>query len=872
MALSPMMQQYLLLKEQYKDAFLFFRLGDFYEMFFDDAVRGARELELTLTGRDCGLEERAPMCGVPYHAVDTYINRLIERGYKVAICEQLTDPKESKGLVERDVIRVITPGTVTEQTMLEEKLNNYLCAVSSRKNGYGISWADLSTGEFFACEAGGMREVTDMLAMICPKEVLCSDKKVLSPLQLGLEQCSVTPLKASAFEYDRALSVLCEHFSVQSLAGFDFTKEDTYCGICAAGALLEYLRMTQKIKLVHIAGLRKYYPEQYLVMDSHTRKNLELVETIRGRSKKGSLLALLDQTCTPMGGRCLRSFVEQPLRQMEAILKRQRGVAELVESYAVREDLAEYLKQIYDIERLATKVAYQNINPRDCLSLKKSLQILPHVRRTLEGCTSEQLCQTLGEIAAFEELSELLERAVDPDAALQITEGGIIRDGFNPELDEMRSVSKGSRDMLAAIENREREATGIKNLKVSYNRVFGYYIEVSKSNIAAVPYHYERRQTLTNCERYITPELKELEAKLLGVEERMVKLEYELFLELRRTLLQHLKPMQATAKAVAELDAMLSLARTAVENRYVCPSLNGQGVIEIEDGRHPVVEHALQEGQFVPNNTSMDNGENRFMVITGPNMAGKSTYMRQVAVITLLAHMGSFVPAKRADIAVVDKIFTRVGASDDLSSGQSTFMVEMNEVANILHNATPNSLVILDEIGRGTSTFDGLSIAWAVTEYIADQARIGAKTLFATHYHELSELEGRLAGVKNYCVAVKEHGDDVIFLRKILRGSADKSFGIQVARLAGLPAPVLKRANQILKRLEQADISKSQISANILEEKALPVQASQMNMLASPVSQEIIQTLLQTNINEITPVQAFSVLCELREKAKREER
>lgn len=869
--LSDMMKQYMAIKENYSDCLLFFRLGDFYEMFFDDAVVASRELELTLTGRDCGLEKRAPMCGVPYHSVDTYMQRLISRGYKVAVCEQLTDPKDSKGLVERGVVRIITPGTVMEQSMLDEKTNNYVCAVNPGPKRIGFAWADVSTGDFYTTEFENtpqLEELVDMIGAINPSELLSEgDTEKLEgilALRFSGRKYNFTLVPRNNFDYERSYRSLCGHFNVRSLSCFDIASLTE--GIGAAGALLAYLYETQKTDLAHINRIHYYDKSQYMQLDVNTRRNLEITETMMWRSKKGSLLDAIDRTLTPMGGRKLKLWLEQPLRDADGIRKRLAGVNTLFHDYNLREYVSERLKEIYDIERLAAKVAENRINPRECVSLKDSLRRLPEITAQYGNCEDGLVRELIGEIDPLEDIYSLLDSAiVDEETPVLITEGRLIKDGYNEELDNLRTMEGNSTSFILSLEYAERERTGIKNLKIKHNKVFGYFIEVSKSNLDQVPYDYIRKQTIANGERFVTAELRQQEEKLRNVQERIIQSEYDLFIELRGELAHHLDRLQKTARAVAELDVICSFASLAADKNYTMPIINEEGVINITDGRHPVVENALRQNHFVPNDTALDNEDNRFMVITGPNMAGKSTYMRQVAIITLLAHIGCFVPAARADISIVDRIFTRVGASDDLASGQSTFMVEMNEVAGILNNATRSSLVILDEIGRGTSTFDGLSIAWAVTEYLADRDNIGAKTLFATHYHEISELEGRIDGVKNYFIGVREHGEQIIFMRKILRGSSDRSFGIQVSRLAGLPEPVINRASEILKRLEDADISKSQISANIFGE------AAEIEEAAAPPSreEELTERLKQIDINELTAREAFNIVCELAELAKR---
>jgi len=875
MSLTPMMQQYLMMKEQYKDILLFYRLGDFYEMFFEDAQIASKELELVLTGRDCGLEERAPMCGVPYHSINTYINKLLEKNYRVAICEQLTDPSEAKGLVERDVVRVITPGTIIEDTMLDDKKNNFLASVFLNDTTCGFSWADVSTGEFYVTEINctdGFADVINRLTAAAPNEIIVNDAFLLAsatfPEHIKKQFKPFLTLDNTAFEHDAAYERLCTHFKTKNLDTFECS--DLFWGVCAAGALLEYLTQTQKNQLVHMSALIRYKSQEFMFLDDSTRRNLEMFESIGEHGKRGSLIWLLDKTETAMGGRMLRLWLDQPLQSKAAIEGRQEAVEELVNTYSLRESMGELLSDVSDMERICTRAAYGTLNARDCLALAKSLSILPSLREELQGCACSALASISQRTEDMDDIFMLLQNAINEQPPVGVKDGGIIKKGYSPELDELLTAGTDGKEWVLQLEAKEREQTGIKTLKVGFNRVFGYYIEVSKGASAQVPYRYIRKQTLTNGERYITPDLKEMEEKILGAEDKAIRLEYQLFCGVREQLVEALPRLQKTAKALAELDALLSLARVAYDYSYTRPQMNEDGVLHIQDGRHPVVERMLSNANFVPNNTTLDESENRFMVITGPNMAGKSTYMRQVALITLMAHIGSFVPAKSAVISICDRIFTRVGASDDLASGQSTFMLEMTEVANILHNATSHSLVILDEIGRGTSTFDGLSIAWAVTEYIAAKKNIGSKTLFATHYHELSELEGRLEGVKNYCITVKEHGEDVIFLRKIVRGSADKSFGIAVARLAGLPKEVLDRAKEILHNLDESDISKNTISANILN-GGTTSKAEQLSLFADTSTADILTTLKEIDINTLTPMQAINIIYELREKAKRSE-
>ena len=790
-SVTPMMQQYLDTKAEYKDCILFFRLGDFYEMFFDDARTASRELELTLTGKDCGLSERAPMCGVPYHAVDTYVEKLIERGYKVAICEQMEDPALAKGLVKRAVTRIITPGTVIEPAMLDEKANNFLLSVCFVADRAGLAFADVSTGEFYVHEITQPETtLSDEVARISPMEIICNDQvKLRACLQREMQNASEQP--SAWFQLANATEALCRHFALNDLSPLGLSDEYK-AGASAAGALMRYLSETQKNALEHMTSLRIYQGSETMLLDRNTRRNLELTESIRGRSRKGSLLWLLDKTSTAMGGRLLRSWIEQPLVDEAKINRRLDAVGEFAQEHVLTMTLAEELQGVYDIERLLSKVAYKSMNARDCLSLCASLQKVPKIRELLREAKSQAVEEIRDSLDTLPELTDLLTRAIHPDAPILITEGGIIRDGYSQMLDEYRAASTSGKQWILELEQKEREETGIRNLRIQYNRVFGYYIEVSKSYYEMVPARYIRKQTLANCERYMTPELKEIEQKIVGAQEQSTRLELQLFTEVREKIAEQIARIQKTAMALKSLDALLSLAKSAIEYHYVRPEMTQDGTLDIVEGRHPVVEQTMSEGGFVPNDTHMNADDCRMCIITGPNMAGKSTYMRQVALIALMAHIGSFVPAKEAKIPVTDRIFTRVGASDDLASGQSTFMVEMSETAYILRNATAKSLVILDEIGRGTSTFDGLAIAWAVVEYLCDKQKSGAKTLFATHYHELSELEGHIDGVQNYCISVKEHGEDVIFLRKIIRGGADKSFGIHVARLAGVqPAGAL---------------------------------------------------------------------------------
>ncbi len=861
--LTPMMRQYMEMKEKYPGMILFFRLGDFYEMFFDDAELVSRELELTLTGKSCGLKERAPMCGVPFHSAETYINRLIEKGYKVAICEQMEDPATAKGLVKRDVIRVVTPGTVIEQSMLDERRNSYLLSVCLEGNRAGLAFADVSTGEFFVYEISKAdKRLQDELARISPKEIIAN-----SPLPERATELPVGLREAAHFQYGRAKNALLNHFHVQSLDSFGIGA--LKLGVRAAGALMDYLEETQKNALEHMNSISEYHDSRYMMLDHTARRNLELTESLRSRGKRGTLLSILDYTSTAMGGRMLRSFIEQPLAVREAIEERLDAVGTLVDAVMTVDVLREALVHVYDIERLLSRISYRSINAKDCLALCESLSHVPAIHDALTALAPTGLLQELtAMLTPLDDVVDLLQRAIDPDAPMIMSDGAYIREGYNAELDKLRSASKDGKQWILDLEAKERELTKIKNLKIQYNKVFGYYIEITKSNYSQVPYRYTRKQTLANCERYTTPELHEIEETVLGAHEKAVRLEQGLFAEVRDYLSAQISRMQRTALGLKTLDALISLAVAAVRNRYVRPQITDDGVIDIQNGRHPVVEDGLHgDEQFVPNSTLMDGEENRMLIITGPNMAGKSTYMRQVALITLMAHMGSFVPADSARIGVVDRIFTRVGASDDLASGQSTFMVEMNEMAHILLNATPRSLIVLDEIGRGTSTFDGLSIAWAVVEYLVDQKKIGAKTLFATHYHELSELEGRLPGVVNYRISVKEHGEEVIFLRKIERGGADKSFGIHVAQLAGVPRPVIMRANQILARLETNEVNQSSIGSSILGDDSQRA-PQQVNLFESP-AMDLVEELRSMDVLSMTPIDALNTLFRLQEKARK---
>ena len=861
MPVTPMMQQYLDIKEQYPGVILFFRLGDFYEMFFEDAKLVSRELELTLTGKDCGLSERAPMCGVPYHAVDTYLQKLIEKGYKVAICEQMTDPATTKGLVEREVIRVVSPGTVIESNMLEDRKANYIASVCLRKNQAGCAFCDVSTGEFYLYPIQDVRaNLSDELARLNPSEIIVNDPEAFSKFEPERARRAEAPGE-DRFAYAFAAKAMTAHFG-QSIADMGFAEQRL--AVCAAGALLSYLTETQKNALAHIITAQSYESMRYMALDRVALRNLELTETAREKTRRGSLLWILDKTRTSMGSRLLRSWIERPLKEKSAIEARLDAVEQLMRDPMTSDSMRQVFDDVYDVERLLSRIAYDAVNARECLSLQRTLDSVPRLQELGAACDAPLLRRLLDQLDPMPELKDVLERAISPDAPLSVKDGGIIRKGYSDELDELRNISENGKGYIAALETRERERTGIKNLKVGYNRVFGYYIEVTKSFYDLIPYDYVRKQTLANAERFITEELKNLEGRILGAEENAMRLEYQLFTEIRERLKSALPALQSTVAALKALDALLSLAQAATDYGYARPSINDEGRYDIVNGRHPVVEDSIGRERFVPNDTHLSQ-EERVMIITGPNMAGKSTYMRQVALIVLMAHMGSFVPAEAADIALTDRIFTRIGASDDLYGGQSTFMVEMTEMATILKFATPKSLLILDEVGRGTSTFDGLSIAWAAVEYIASE-KCGARTLFATHYHELSELEGQLPGVVNFRITAREQGEDVIFLRKIVRGGADRSFGVSVARLAGLPKSLIGRARQIMARLEVDDQQRGNLGKNILDEhRAKDRQLGLMDFQPMELAQEIAAL----DVVSMTPIDALNKLFELNEKAKR---
>lgn len=863
MAISPMMQHYLKTKELHKDAIVFYRLGDFYELFFDDAIVCSNLLDLTLTGKDCGLEERAPMCGIPYHAIDNYLGKLLSAGYKVAICEQVTSPGDKPGLVEREVVRIVTPGTVIESSVLEEKKNNYIASVYVKNGNVGVCWADITTGLLEMVEFHGEKAyalLDDALLRVKPSEIICSSGAFDIQAQLNSVKFEALPAFSKYFDWAyelRRAKALCEkHFKVATLSVFDAENLDD--GICAVGALLEYLNETQKRTLSNINKIRVVKDNEYMHLDVNARKNLELTESMSTKKRKGSLLHVLDQTNTSMGGRLLRSFIEQPLQNVAKIQKRLDSVEELSFNVMLQEALCEQLRGVHDIERLTGKISYGNITPRDCLMLLDSLKIVPEVKNLLQSVSTQLLQESVAQLVDVSDVTMLLENAINPNITEMQKDANFIKTGYNAELDELRKAGTYGRVWMSEFEQREKEKTGIKNLKVGFNKVFGYYIEVTNSQLSLVPYTYVRKQTTTNSERFITQELKDMETKILGSEESCKKLEAELFTEIKQSLASFMTEFQQIAHGLATIDALLSLTMVAVKQNYVKPRVTNGHKIEIVNGRHPVVETLLKDNAFVANDTFLDDNENRTMIITGPNMGGKSTYMRQVAVIVLMAHIGSFVPAEKAEICMVDRIFTRIGASDDLAFGQSTFMVEMNEVANILNNATDKSLLILDEVGRGTSTYDGLSIAWAVMEFVSKHMK--AKTLFSTHYHELTELEGVAEGVKNYRVMVKEFQNSIVFLHKIARGSANRSFGLEVAALAGLPKELLQRAKEILALQEAAD-------------KRVDLTQKQQQHAKNATNAniaEVINMLKELDMNTVSPIVAFGTLQNLVDKVKEE--
>lgn len=865
MALTPMMQQYLETKEQYKDCILFFRIGDFYEMFFEDAEIASKELELVLTGKDCGLNERAPMCGIPYHAAESYIAKLIENGHKVAICEQVEDPALAKGIVKREVIRTITPGTVIETNLLNDKQNNYIGCLYVDELKFAISICDISTGEFLVTSSSDSSfKAIDELSKYNPSELLVIENNYVNTSKFIKSINSKFHLLLTVVKYDKQYKEL-----LNDKFGEDISEYNEY-EMMVASCLYNYLNDTQKGSLAHITKISKYNIKDFMVIDSSTRRNLELTETIRTKSKKGSLLWVLDYTETSMGGRLLRKWIEEPLVNKDEINKRLDAVDELLNNLYISSDLREFLKSIYDIERIISKISYGAANARDLISLKESLKHLPDVKASLSKCKSKLLRDIYEDFDVLDDVYELIDKSIKEDPSMQLKEGGIIKEGYNSEVDRLRDAMHNGKQWIAELEQKERDLTGIKSLKIGYNKVFGYYIDITKSNLSNVPEdRYIRKQTLSNSERYITSELKDMEDLILNSESKVVELEYNIFIQIREQISKEVVRIQKTAYYISVIDVLLSFAKVSYENNYVKPKIIDNGCISIKDGRHPVVEKMIQ-GIFVPNDTCLDLKDNMILIITGPNMAGKSTYMRQVALITLMAHIGCFVPAKEAEICITDRIFTRIGASDDLSLGQSTFMVEMMEVSYILKNATKNSLILLDEVGRGTSTFDGLSIAWAVVDYIS--SKIKAKTLFATHYHELTELEGKYPQIKNYCISVKEHGDDIIFLRKIVRGGADKSYGIQVAKLAGLPDEVIDKSKEILLKLEELDITKNLKEDDALKETAISSTKEKKNAQMSFFDfkgNEILESLKNIDVLNLTPMEALNLLYDISQKVQK---
>ncbi len=866
---SPMMQHYLSTKEKYKDCILFYRLGDFYEMFFDDAVNVSQELELTLTGKDCGQEQRAPMCGIPYHAAESYIAKLVQNGHKVAICEQLEDPKLAKGIVKRDVIRVVTPGTVTESNLLEEKKNNFIMSIFKKGIFFGIAICDISTGDFYASEIkeeNNFERLLDEISRYSPSEIIANEMLINCEEEISKieERFNVYISNESEEKFEENTENIYEQYALFDDKG-NIVKdlEKRLFAVSAINGLIKYIEDTQKTKLEHINRITIYTITKYMSLDINARRNLELTEKMRDKAKKGTLLWVLDKTSTSMGGRLLRRWISDPLIDENEINERLEAVEELKDDIILRGELLDKLKGVYDMERLAGKIAYGNVNARELNSLKASSGKLPEIKKMIRDSKSKMLRRLYEDLDSLDDIYELIDKAIVEDPPILITEGGVIKMGFNSEIDELKTAMTQGKTWLVQLEAREREETGIKGLKVGYNKVFGYYLEVTKSYLSMVPDRYIRKQTLTGAERYITDELKDLESKVLGAEERVVGLEYQAFVQIREQIKSQIQRVQKSAFAISKLDVLCSFAQVAEDLNYCKPEVDRSGIIDIKEGRHPVIEKMLPAGSFVANDTYMDKESNRLSIITGPNMAGKSTYMRQVALITLMAQIGSFVPATSAHIGVVDKIFTRVGASDDLSMGQSTFMVEMMEVANILKEATANSLVVLDEIGRGTSTYDGLSIAWAVAEYIEDKEKCGAKTLFATHYHELTGLESTLEGVRNYSIAVKEKGEDIIFLRKIVEGGTDESYGVHVARLAGVPKAVTQRANEILKQIERKNV----LTNKSIEKENKKQVSGQLDMFNFKLA-EIAHELDKVNVNELTPIDALNTLVRIKEEMK----
>ncbi|MBR4574689.1 MAG: DNA mismatch repair protein MutS [Lachnospiraceae bacterium] len=871
-----MMLKYLETKEDYKDCILFYRLGDFYEMFFDDALTASKELELTLTGKNCGLSERAPMCGVPFHSAQVYINKLVQKGYKVAICEQVEDPKEAKGLVKREVTRIATPGTNIDMEMLSESANNYIMCIYYADNMYGVSVSDITTGAFLATYVSDAMHLNDEIYKYSPSEIICNEAFTVSGFDFDdlkdHMNVFIYPVEPIYFDDTNCIRTLKDHFKVADLTGLGLTGNSAVT--VASGALLLYMQESQKSSIDQIRNIKVYSVDDYMIIDCATRRNLELVETMLEKGKKGSLLHVLDKTKTAMGARLLRSFIEQPLTDKAKINDRLDAVSAFTEDLILREELREYLNPVYDLERLMGKINYRSANPRDLLAFANSIRMLPPIKDLLLDSRSERVRKLCEDLDTLEDLCSLIDNCISVDAPVNIKEGGIVRTGYSEKVDSLRNAKTDGKTWLAQLEETDRERTGIKNLRIRYNRVFGYYFEVTNSFLELVPEDYIRKQTLANAERYTNAKLKDLEDTILNAEDKLFSLEYDIFTELREKLSGQVDRILKSARIIALADVYSSLGYVASSNGYVRPALNDKGIIDIKRGRHPVVELLTKDEMFVENDTYLDNSGNRISVITGPNMAGKSTYMRQVALIVLMAQIGSFVPASSANIGIVDRIFTRVGASDDLASGRSTFMVEMTEVANILRNATSKSLLILDEIGRGTSTFDGLSIAWAVIEYISNTKLLGAKTLFATHYHELTELEGKIAGVNNYCIAVKEQKDTIVFLRKIVKGGADKSYGIAVAKLAGLPDGVINRANELVTQLAENDISASvrtiasEAPRKAILKKGDDVDRGQMSLFDTVSDDEVISELMDLDCNNMTPVEALNALSMLQSKLK----
>lgn len=898
MSLTPMMQNYIKMKEEYKDCIVFYRLGDFYEMFYEDAKVCSEELELTLTGKSCGLEEKAPMCGVPFHAVDGYLNKLVTKGYKVAICEQVEDPKTAKGLVKRAVTRVVTPGTNLNTQALDATKNNYLMCIVYTTNAYGVSYVDVTTGDYYLAEFSSQNQLLDEIGKVMPSEIICNDSFLVSGADFedlqGRLGIVVSAIDAWHFDEERCIDTLKRHFKVGSLAGLGL--DDYTIGMVAAGAVMQYLEETQKISLDHITKLHPYLSERYMLLDRSTRRNLELCETMREKAKRGSLFWVLDKTKTAMGARMLRNAIEQPLINLQEINERLDTVEALNDNAINREELREYLGPIYDLERLISKISYRSANARDLVAFRQSLSMLPPIKQILNTYSGTLLKKYGEQMDDLQRLHQLIEASIEEEPPLSVREGGMIRDGYNEDIDQLRHAKTDGKEWLAKLLEEEKERTGIKNLKIKYNKVFGYYLDVTNSYQNLVPEDWTRKQTLANSERYTTPRLKELEDMILGAEDKLYNLEYEIFSQVREQIYKEITKIQQTAKIIASVDMFTSLALVAEQNNYVRPVMAQDGCIDIKEGRHPVVEKMIPHDMFVSNDTYLDDRKHKIAVITGPNMAGKSTYMRQTALLVLMAQVGSFVPAASAKIGVVDRIFTRVGASDDLASGQSTFMVEMTEVANILRNATKNSLIILDEIGRGTSTFDGLSIAWSVIEHIANPKLLGAKTLFATHYHELTELEGKLESVDNYCIAVKEQGDDIVFLRKIIKGGADKSYGIQVAKLAGVPENVLRRAREIVEQLSDNDIAsrakdidveyeipdypygikqQTEPKRKVRKKTALEVESEKLGQMSffdssntELKTDDIIVELHELDLSATTPIEALNILYKMQVKLK----